>query len=148
MRTVSTTFTRDFRATAATRALALVRRQPAQRDGRDAVAVLHRLGGQGHGVQDGAGLIGAEVLEHRLQRGVVTDIARAQVAEQSHPGTSAGVPRAHARQSEAAHGTILFRPGTFALIAGIDTPSADGCSGTYRPRLMLARLASQPARCR
>ena len=47
---------------------------------------------QSGNIQDGSGLVGGEVLQHGLQRGVVADIPRAQVAEQSHaePGARPG----------------------------------------------------------
>ena len=64
MRTVSTALPMDLRAAAAMPAAA--RRSPggSQRsgDGRDAVAVLDRLRARAHGVQDGSGLVGGEVL--------------------------------------------------------------------------------------
>jgi hypothetical protein len=57
-----------------------------------------------------AGLISAEVLEHRLRRGVVADVPRTQEAEQACAGTAMGDLRAPSGASVPDHSSFLTRP--------------------------------------
>ena len=64
----------------------LERMVPVQGGGLDAVLAAQPVRARAHGVHDGVGMVGPQVVEHGLHRGVVTDVARAQQPEQADPG--------------------------------------------------------------
>ena len=114
-------------------------RQPAQRNSREAVAVLHCFRAGAHDIQDYAGLISPEILQHRLQRGVVADIPQTQRPNTPTRGRSRA-SRARPRRGVASGSWhLLFRPGTTALSDHIvsspivhrgDSDAGDGAAGS------------------
>src|SRR5215469_8748654 len=65
---------------------------PVKRDSRDAIALSQPVRPLAHSIGDDIGMISPEIPEHRLDRGVIADIARAEQAEQANPGSGRSPP--------------------------------------------------------
>jgi hypothetical protein len=51
---------------------------PVQGGALDAVLAAQPVRARAHGVHDGVGMVGPQVVEHGLHRGIIADVARAQ----------------------------------------------------------------------